>query len=139
MYLSIPHQPRKLRATEARLERIYKAAYAGLKGDSLAIASGMLPVEYRQLCELDPAAMNAALQGRADAELEHATMLAKASREGDAKASLAILQHQHGWTSKADENASRIQVIVCRDGVTVQGATYEGDTYMNTITEEAAA
>ena len=99
-YLSIPHEPRRIRATEAVLDRIYNAAKVGLKGDSLALASGMLPQEYRQLCEIDPQAMLAAQRGKADAELEHATLLAQASRNGDAKASLAILQHIHGWQSR---------------------------------------
>jgi hypothetical protein len=104
-YLSIPSQPRQVRATEAVLDRIYNAAKVGLKGDSLALASGLLPIEFRQLCELDPSAELAARQGKADAELEHATLLAQASRNGDAKASLSILQHIHGWQSK-EQNAS---------------------------------
>jgi hypothetical protein len=40
---------RKVVATEARLNKIYEAAKLGLKGDALALASGMLPTEYRQL------------------------------------------------------------------------------------------
>ena len=128
-YLSIPHEPRRLRATEAVLDRIYEAAKVGLKGDSLALASGMLPQEYRQLCELDPQALLAAQRGKADAELEHATMLAKASREGDAKASLAILQHIHGWQSK------EVQSRFGEGGITIVIGTVEapqitaGNTY----------
>ena len=56
MFKSIPFTPRKVEATEARLQAIYDAAALGLKGDSLALAAGMLPTEFRQLCELDPAA-----------------------------------------------------------------------------------
>lgn len=118
--ISLPYAPRAIRATESRLKKIYTAAYAGLKGDSLAIACGMLPVEYKQLCELDSAAYTAALQGKADAELEHATLLAQASRDGDSKATLAILQHQHGWRSKDDENT--------KQGITVVIQKYVDDT-----------
>ena len=52
MFQSLPLTVRKLEATEARLESIYNAARMGLKGDSLALAAGMLPTEYRQLLSL---------------------------------------------------------------------------------------
>jgi hypothetical protein len=100
MFQSLPFEPRKVVATEARLNRIYEAAKLGLKGDALALASGMLPSEYRQLCELDPMADMAALKGKADGELEMSMCLHKAAKEGDAKAALAILQHSHGWVAK---------------------------------------
>ena len=97
---SLPFAPRKIVATEARLNKIYDAAKLGLKGDALALASGMLPTEYRQLCELDPIADMAAQKGKADGELEMSKCLHKAAQEGDAKAALAILQHSHGWVAK---------------------------------------
>ena len=56
MFYSIPYEPRKLQATEGRLEAIYAAAKLGLKGDALALAAGMLPTEYRQLTQFDPIA-----------------------------------------------------------------------------------
>ena len=101
----------RIEATEARLESIYKAALMGLKGDSLALASGMLPVEYRQLCQFDPLAELAAQKGRADSELRHAMKLNEASENGDAKASLAILQHVHGWTAKTEISVDVYQKI----------------------------
>ena len=104
--ISIPFTPRQIRATESRLQAIYNAAKKGLKGDTLALAAGMLPTEYRQLCQLDPVAEMAALKGRADGEYIHADMLEKASLQGDAKASLAILQHVHGWTAKQEISVS---------------------------------
>ena len=70
MFESLPFAPRKVEATEARLTRIYEAAKLGLKGDSLALASGMLPSEYRQLVQLDPIAEMAAQKGKEDAEME---------------------------------------------------------------------
>ena len=50
---SYVYEPRKLEATEARLQRIYDAAKLGLKGDTLALAAGMRPTEYRHLTMLD--------------------------------------------------------------------------------------
>ena len=100
MFHSLPYAPREVKATEARLNAIYDAAKLGLKGDSLPLAAGMLPTEYRQLCQLDPIAEMAAMKGRADGEVEASRQLHTAAREGDAKASLAILQHVHGWVAK---------------------------------------
>ena len=97
---SLPLSIREVKATEQRLQRIYDAARLGLKGDTLALSAGMLPAEYRQLCQLDPMAELAAQKGRADAEMEVSRRLHEASAAGDAKASLAILQHVHGWTAK---------------------------------------
>lgn len=107
---SLPYAVHIPKATEYRLERIYTAAHAGLRGDSLAMAAGMLPDVYRKLCDLDPNAKLAELQGRADAELEHATLLSEASRAGDAKASLAILQHSHGWAAKQEISVTHISI-----------------------------
>jgi hypothetical protein len=97
---SYPYEVRQLKATEVRLEAIKEAAKLGLKGDALAIAAGMLPSEYRQLCTMDPAAEFAELQGRAEGEIEASRQLRAAAASGDAKAALAILQHQHGWVAK---------------------------------------
>ena len=99
---SLPLSIRDVKATEGRLQQIYEAAKKGLKGDTLALAAGMLPTEYRQLCQLDPIAEMAALKGKADGEMLHAGMLEQASLQGDAKASLAILQHVHGWSAKQE-------------------------------------
>jgi len=109
--LSLPYSPRVIQATEARLQKIYDAANIGLKGDSLALAAGMMPSEYRQLCQMDPLADMAALKGRADGELEAATQLRSAAREGDAKAALAILQHVYGWTAKQEISVDVYQKI----------------------------
>lgn len=106
MFQSLPFAPRKVQATEARLKAIYDAAALGLRGDSLALAAGMLPSEYRQLCELDPMAEVAAQKGRADAEAEMAGHLREAARNGDAKAALAILQNRHDWVAKQSVSVS---------------------------------
>ena len=93
------HEPRDIRATETRLEKIYEAAKRGLKGDALALASGMLPTEYRRLVQLDPIAEYAETKGRADGEMELADVLRTAALKGDTKAALDILKHVHKWTA----------------------------------------
>jgi hypothetical protein len=100
MFQSFPYEPRKLEATEARLEAIMKAARLGLKGDRLAIAAGMLPSEYRQLCQFDPVVEYAELKARTQSEMEMSEVLHAAALEGDIKAATTILQSQHDWVSK---------------------------------------
>jgi hypothetical protein len=100
MFYSIPFTPRKVQATESRLKAVYDAAKLGLKGDSLALAAGMLPTEYRQLTQLDPVVEMAAQKGKADAEIDMANVIRNAALEGDAKMALEVLKHQHGWVAK---------------------------------------
>ena len=108
---SFHYAPREIKATEARLRSIYDAAYLGLKGDSLALAAGLLPVEYRQLCQLDPIAELAEKQGRADSEATASRTLHNAAQQGDAKAALAILQHRHEWSAKQEISVDIYQKI----------------------------
>ena len=100
MVYSMAYEPRKLAATEERLDAIYAAARLGLKGDTLALAAGLTPIEFRRLCEFDPAAELAAAKGLADGERELAEIIYKAAQGGDNKAALEILRHVHGWVAK---------------------------------------
>ena len=97
---SLPLSIREVKATEATLNRIYDAAKIGLKGDTLALAAGLLPAEYRQLCVLDPLAELAAQNGKAEGEKALSQVLHTVALEGDAKVALEILKHQHGWVAK---------------------------------------
>jgi hypothetical protein len=99
-FLSYPYEPRPLQATESRLEAIMKAARLGLKGDRLAIAAGMTPYEYRQLCQFDPIVEYAELKARTQSEMEMSEVLHAAALEGDIKAATIILQNQHDWVAK---------------------------------------
>ena len=108
MFQSLPYEPRRVQATEARLERIYAVAKRGLKGDSLAIASGLLPQEFNQLAQLDPLVNLAAQKGRADAEMELSDVLHTAAMSGDAKMALEILKHQHGWVAKQQIEVNQV-------------------------------
>ena len=116
MFKSLPLTIREVKATESRLQAIYDAASLGLKGDSLALAAGMLPSEYRQLCQLDPLAELAAQKGKADAEAEMAGHLREAARGGDSKAALAILQNRHDWVAK-----QQVQIDVAQQ-ISILGA-----------------
>lgn len=130
-FKSLPLTIREVKATEATLERIYEAAFLGLKNDALALAAGLLPVEYRRLKELDKMAEMAELKGRADSEKENSQHLLNAARAGDAKAALAILQHVHGWVAKqaisveVDQRISVIDALRAAEARTVEGQVTE--------------
>jgi hypothetical protein len=117
MFKSLPLTIRKIEATEAVLNRIYDAAKLGLKNDSLALAAGMRPVEFRQLCELDPLASMAEEKGRADGEREMSEVLRKAALEGDAKIALEVLKHQHDWVAKQQVQVEVNQQISVLDAL----------------------
>ena len=110
-FQSLPYEPRPLTATEARLEAIYEAAKLGLKGDSLALAAGMTPTEYRRLCQADPIAEYAEQKGRADGERIMATTLYNAAADGDARAATEMLRYAHGWVAKQAVEVSIEQKI----------------------------
>lgn len=130
-FKSLPLTVREIKATEATLERIYEAAYLGLKGDSLALAAGMLPVEYAQLKQFDQIAELAELKGRADSEREMSQHLRDAARNGDAKAALEILKHTHGWVAKqavsieVDQRISVIDALRAAESRVIEGAISE--------------
>ena len=130
-FKSLPLTVRQIKATEATLERIYEAAYLGLKGDALALAAGMLPTEFNQLKELDQIAQIAELKGRADSERENSQHLLNAARAGDAKAALAILQHSHGWVAKQaisveiDQRISVSAALRAAESRVIEGAVTE--------------
>ena len=113
-FQSLPLTARKITATESRLQRIYEAATLGKKGESLALAAGLLPEEYRRLCQMDPVAEMAELKGRADGEQELATVMMNAAKSGDTKAALEILKHRHDWVAKQQvqiDVAQQISII----------------------------
>ena len=116
-FLSIPFEARKVQATESRLQAIYDAAKLGLKGDALALAAGMLPVEYRRLTQSDPVAEMAEMKGRADAEAEMSTVLRNAALAGDAKIALEILKHRHEWVAKQSVQIDVVQQISVTDAI----------------------
>ena len=130
-FKSLPLTVREIKATEATLERIYNAAYLGLKNDSLALAAGMLPVEFNRLKQHDPMAEIAELKGRADSECENSQHLLNAARSGDAKAALAILQHTHGWVAKqsmsieVEQRISVIDALRAAEGRVIEGQVTE--------------
>jgi len=61
-------------------------------------------------------------KGRADSEFEAANQLRLAARNGDSKASLAILQHVHGWVAK-----QQVQVDV-KQQISVIAALQEAES-----------
>jgi hypothetical protein len=108
---SLPFTSRTLVASEARLERIYEAARTGLRGENLALAANMLPVEYERLKALDPIVEMAELKGRADMEAEMANVLIAGARAGDIKAAQFLLTHRADWVAKQQINVDVNQQI----------------------------
>lgn len=108
---SLPFTSRTLVASEARLERIYEAARTGLRGENLALAANMLPVEYERLKALDPIVEMAELKGRADMESEMANVLIAGARAGDIKAAQFLLTHRADWVAKQHINVDVNQQI----------------------------
>jgi hypothetical protein len=105
-FYSLPFTPERMQATESRLEAIYEAARYGLKGDSLAMAAGLTPRQFRVLADADPLVEMAEIKGRADGEYIAAKTMYEAARDGDSKAALEILKHQHGWVAKQQIDVS---------------------------------
>lgn len=110
-FKSLPLTVREVKATEAVLERIYNGARLGLRNESLALAAGLLPAEFNRLRQLDPLAEIAEQKGRADAEAALSNKLHEAAMNGDAKAALEILKHQHAWVAKQQVQVDVTQQI----------------------------
>ena len=121
-FKSISFVPREVKASPDLLEKIYESSRLGLKGDALAYAAGLQPTEFRQLCQLDNAASIAEAKGRADAEVEAASVLRNAALDGDAKAALSLLQHLHGWVAK-----TQVQVDV-KSQISIVAALQEAES-----------
>jgi hypothetical protein len=64
------------------------------------LAAGLTPKQFRRLSEFDPLVEVAEMKGRADGELSAAKTMYNAAANGDARAALDILKHQHGWVAK---------------------------------------
>jgi hypothetical protein len=102
MFRDLPVRARELKATPEMLERIYDAARLGLRGESLALAAGMLPAELARLKIMDPIAEVAEMKGRADSEMEMSRVVFDAAQAGDSKAALEFLRHRHDWVAKTN-------------------------------------
>ena len=111
MFRDLPITARELKATPAMLERIYEGAKLGLRGDSLALAAGMLPVELARLKLMDPIAEIAEMKGRADSEMTMSRTLYEAAEAGDSKAALEFLRHRHDWVAKQQVQVDVAQSI----------------------------
>ena len=109
--LSLHFTPREVRATESRLLRVYEAARLGLSQNALAIRAGMMPEEFRKLCQLDPVMEMAVEQGRADSEAEMSQVVRDAALAGDAKMALEFLKHKHDWVAKQQVQVDVTQQI----------------------------
>jgi hypothetical protein len=115
MFRDLPIRARELKATPAVLERIYEGARLGLKGESLALAAGLLPEEFARLKLMDRTAEIAEMKGRADSEMSMSRVVFDAAEAGDAKAALEFLRHRHSWvaTQRMEvEGSAQISITV---------------------------
>ena len=111
VFRDLPVTARELKATPDALERIYENAKLGLRGDALALAAGMLPVELARLKLMDPIAELAEMKGRADSEMTMSRTLYEAAEAGDSKAALEFLRHRHDWVAKQQVQVDVTQSI----------------------------
>ena len=132
-FKSLPLAVRDIKATEAVLERLYNSARLGLKGDALALNAGLLPVEFRRLCQMDPIADMAVQKGWADTEAEMATTIVSAARSGDAKVALDYLKHRADWVAK-----QQVQVDVAQQ-ISVSLALENANARVAQLVEEVHA
>ena len=131
MFRDLPITARELKATPAMLERIYEGAKLGLRGDSLALAAGMLPVELARLKLMDPIAEIAEMKGRADSEMTMSKTLYEAAEAGDSKAALEFLRHRHDWQA-----AQKIQVDVTQS-ISITAALEQAEKRVLLAVEDA--
>ena len=131
MFRDLPITARELKATPATLERIYEGAKLGLRGDSLALAAGLLPVELARLKLMDPIAEIAEMKGRADSEMTMSRTLYEAAEGGDSKAALEFLRHRHEWQA-----AQRIQVDVAQS-ISITAALEQAEKRVLSAVEDA--
>lgn len=143
-FYSLPFTPERTQATEARLEAIYEAARYGLKGDSLAMAAGLTPRQFRVLADADPLVEMAEIKGRTDGEFTAAKTMYEAARDGDSKAALEILRHQHGWKAAQSVEITvegQISVIAALEKAqsrVIEGLYTEAPQLENRILDAAA-
>ena len=136
MFRDLPITARELKATPEVLERVYEAARLGLRGESLALAAGMLPQEYARLKLMDRVAEIAEMKGRADSEMAMSRVVFDAAEAGDSKAALEFLKHRHSWvatqrvevegsqqisiTVALEQAEKRVEMITAEDAVMVE-------------------
>lgn len=115
LYYSFAYEPKEIKATQAQVDKIYKAAFLGLKGDSIALAAGLLPHQYRQLIANDPWVELAVEKARAESELHATQKLAENIEAGDTKAIMFKLTHMHGYMPAKpegqDDNTLTVKVV----------------------------
>jgi hypothetical protein len=92
--------PKDMSASREVIERVYQAAKSGVHTeDTIAYCAGLTPLEYRRLKQYDPRLEHAEAAGKAEGELEMASIVVSAARGGDPKAALEVLKHKHGWVA----------------------------------------
>lgn len=138
-FKSLPLTPREVKATEALLERLYASAKLGLKNDALAFNAGLLPVEFRRLCQMDPIADFAVQKGHADAEAQMAAVVQNAALAGDPKMALEYLKHRADWVAKQQvqiDSTQQISISLALEQANARVATAKADVIDMDVTQK---
>ena len=114
LFYSVDHKTDKIVATQEELDRIYDAAYRGLKGDALALAAGFMPIDFNRLCQFDTKAADMVLFARAKNEGDVSGSLMKNAINGDTKAATIVLTHLHGWkpAKPENDNSNELRIVI---------------------------
>lgn len=113
LFYTVGFEPRKIKATEKQLNRLFKAGYLGFcKEEQVAIYCNMTVEEYRILCEADPVAAVAVERGRVASEARTSERLDDLVEAGDVKAILGKLKHKHGWMEAKPTNDTDNTLVI---------------------------
>ena len=112
-FFSIEVKVDRIVATEEELGKIFDAAFKGITGDSLALASGFMPKAFAVLRESDENVANAISVGTAMNEMMLSTVAnEKAIDERDLKALQFLLTHKHNWKPARPDNDANGDVTI---------------------------
>lgn len=132
-YVTIPVRVRPIKATEKVLENISNAAALGLKGDALALAAGLRPVELAQLVANDPEVELLLQTAKVGKVVELAKRLDAASAAGDTKATMTLLNKltDGDWEPQQQAavfgaNGITINITSVKPAVEIEGNVIDG-------------
>lgn len=111
-YTVHPEPRRRIDVPEVIIEKIYDAAYKGLRGEKLAYACGFTPEDFTWLLAANDKCAQAVQVGYADSERDVAAALLENALSGDTKAATAVLTHRHGWMPAKPEGEANQQLTI---------------------------
>ena len=114
-FYTVQPEPRKrIEVPQLVIDKIYDAAYKGLRNDKLANACGFTAEELFFLRGANAFVDRAIRQAAADNEMDMGEVLINNAMAGDTKAAVAMLTHRHDWmpAKPADEGNQQLTITV---------------------------